>query len=329
MQNPFSFSQETQFPQSPAFNFPHPAQHNSPPASYLMQRPPSFLPIQSFPSYFDSMASMQFPKNFTMIFPGLKFRPTDDELIGHYLHHKIFCGLPLYRYFNIKDCDLYGSQEPWEIWEFYKRNSGDDEDLYFFTVLKKKSSNGKRICRRIGSGSWMGEDAAKEIQTNGKVIGSKKRYRYENKGSEHDGGWIMHEYSLSGHDEYVLCRIRKNDRPAKKKGLEKKRKLNEVENFDENLGSNKIFKAQNYQEQVKSEATTPVNNNDVIEDNAANLSLLEVIFPGVTNDLDWADLGDLFVEEEQVQSSFRVVDDGRGSKFETATGSSVELKEKL
>ncbi|XP_044489972.1 NAC domain containing protein 50-like [Mangifera indica] len=172
------------------------------------------------------MASMQIPENFTAIIPGLRFRPSDDELIGYYLHRKIFGCLPLPCNIIVKVCDLYGSQEPWEIWEFYKRNFDDNEDLYFFTALKKKSSMSNRISRKIGSGSWMSEDAATEIRTDGKVIGCKKRYRYEKKGSEHDGGWIMHEYSLLGHGKYVLCRIQKNDRLAKKRGWAKKTHVN-------------------------------------------------------------------------------------------------------
>ncbi|KAJ0010141.1 hypothetical protein Pint_33477 [Pistacia integerrima] len=117
--------------------------------------------------------------------PGYKFRPTDVDLIGHYLHKKFF-GLPLSSDI-VKDCDLYGSQEPWEIWEFYK-----------------KSSKSKIFCRKVGLGAWQGEDAAQEIQDN-RVIGYKKRFRYENKGSEHYGEWIMHEYTLLGQDQFVLC----------------------------------------------------------------------------------------------------------------------------
>ncbi|KAJ0090694.1 hypothetical protein Patl1_13936 [Pistacia atlantica] len=307
MQNPSSFSQETQYPQNPPFIFPQPTPNifHAPPSS-LIQHPTSIQPIQSFPSYPDSMAAMQIPENFSMIFPGLKFCPSDDELIGYYLHNKIFGGFPLSCCSIIKDCDLYSTQEPWEIWDFYKGQFKDDEDLYFFTALKKmKSSKSKRkrFLRKIGSGSWMGEDAGQEIRTN-IGIGLKKRYRYENKRSEHDGEWIMHEYSLLDHDEYVLCRIRKNDRPAKKRGLAKKRKSSEeVEHIDENFSSNKCFRFQNYQETVECEATSLANDqqniHDFTEDIAADSSHVEAIFPGVTNDSELADLGDFLVDEEQ------------------------------
>ncbi|KAJ0044904.1 hypothetical protein Pint_05678 [Pistacia integerrima] len=141
--------------------------------------------------------------------PDIKFHPTDHQLIHYYLHNKIF-GLP-FSCHTIIDNDLYDTQKPWDIWEFYKRQSKDDEDLYFSTALKKMSSKRKRICRRVSLGSWQGEDAAKEVQTDDTVIGFKKIYRYEKKGFEHDGEGIMHEYALLCHEEYVLCRIRKND----------------------------------------------------------------------------------------------------------------------
>ncbi|KAJ0097401.1 hypothetical protein Patl1_27921 [Pistacia atlantica] len=64
-------------------------------------------------------------------------------------------------------------------------------------------------------------------------IGTKKRFRYENKDSDQHGGWIMHEYSLDSsfmgpdqHSDYVVCRIRKNE-PALKKN--KRGKCQEVD----------------------------------------------------------------------------------------------------
>ncbi|KAJ0013769.1 hypothetical protein Pint_20321 [Pistacia integerrima] len=68
-------------------------------------------------------------------------------------------------------------------------------------------------------------------------IGSKKRFRYENKDSDQHGGWIMHEYSLDSslprpnqHNNYVVCRIRKNE-PALKKN--KRAKFEEVDSEKE------------------------------------------------------------------------------------------------
>ncbi|KAJ0099343.1 hypothetical protein Patl1_19847 [Pistacia atlantica] len=151
---------------------------------------------------------------------GYVFDPTDCELVGFYLSKKIANQLiPGIDYF-IPEYNLYGSKEPWQIWNFFKPRLGeerDDQDLYFFTKLKKKTLKGSRIDRSVGTGTWQGEDGGTEIVSNNQRIGSKKRFRYENKDSNQHGGWIMHEYSLDSslllpdqHNNYVVCRIRKN-----------------------------------------------------------------------------------------------------------------------
>ncbi|KAI9161856.1 hypothetical protein LWI28_021359 [Acer negundo] len=154
----------------------------------------------------------------------------------------------------IRDCDLYGELEPWQIWEYYKgkdNNNKDDhddeeevaeEDMFFFTQLKKKSANGSRISRTVGygGGAWQSEDTAKKVlpssssssSSTENVLGFKKRFRYENKSNpEHDGDWIMFEYSLDPSllespdqpNDYVLCRIKKNNVNAGKKKRKSKR----------------------------------------------------------------------------------------------------------
>ncbi|KAF7843015.1 NAC domain-containing protein 67 [Senna tora] len=88
---------------------------------------------------------------------GLKFLPTDAELVGCYLYKKV-TGMALPNGV-VFECDLYGKENPWEIWERYKQNvvkCVEGEDLYFFTKLKKKSPKAKRIERRIGIGRCMG-----------------------------------------------------------------------------------------------------------------------------------------------------------------------------
>ncbi|KAH9771037.1 NAC domain-containing protein [Citrus sinensis] len=167
---------------------------------------------------------------------GFQFRPSDEELIEHYLKKKVSgIFIPLAEYF-ISDCNLY-EKKPSEIWDSHGGPFlNADEDLYFFTQLKKKSSKGSRIDRKVGSsgGTWQGEDAGKDI-VSGKSkikIGSKKRFRYEKQGCEDHGAWIMHEYTLhmpkNQATNYVLCRLRKNQptgHDIMKYGSAKKRKL--------------------------------------------------------------------------------------------------------
>ncbi|KAL9423066.1 hypothetical protein AB3S75_035207 [Citrus x aurantiifolia] len=171
---------------------------------------------------------------------GFQFRPSDEELIEHYLKKKVLgIFIPLAEYF-IRDCNLY-EEKPSEIWNSHGGPFlNADEDLYFFTQLKKKSSKGSRIDRKVGSsgGTWQGEDAGKDI-VNGQSkikIGSKKRFRYEKKGCEDHGAWIMHEYTLhlpkNQATNYVLCRLRKNQPTGHgimNYGSAKKRKLKDFQ----------------------------------------------------------------------------------------------------
>ncbi|OIW12115.1 hypothetical protein TanjilG_31222 [Lupinus angustifolius] len=144
----------------------------------------------------------------------------DDELIQNFLYKKIHAEV-VPTHLTILECDLYGSKNPWEIWEAFEGSSYDGRDLYIFTTLKKKSLNGARFLRIIGCGSWEAEDTGKKVVVEGtnQCIGLKKRFRFEKSDTEHDGAWIMHEYSLHPSlqtnpptNNYVLCRFRKNGR---------------------------------------------------------------------------------------------------------------------
>ncbi|GAY35631.1 hypothetical protein CUMW_283260, partial [Citrus unshiu] len=105
--------------------------------------------------------------------------------------------------------------------QFGGPNVEDGEDLYFSL---KKSVNGSRTDRRVGAGTWQGEEAGKVVvsRNSREKIGSKKRFRYEKDKSPHDGCWIMHEYSLNPPllpqnlecSDLVPCQIRKNDEPG-------------------------------------------------------------------------------------------------------------------
>ncbi|KAK4848970.1 hypothetical protein QYF36_019280 [Acer negundo] len=171
---------------------------------------------------------------------GYRFQPTDEELVTYFLFNKIFAETddPFNDVdkFSVREGDLYGSQDPCDIWNL---NGGDNledgQPLYLFTRLKKVSSNGSRISRRVGSGTWAGEDSGDTIISHNYVVGVKKRFRYENKKSPDNGAWIMHEFAvdptlLRHHrkpDDIVLCRMKKN--PVAEK---KKRKLQQVLNSE-------------------------------------------------------------------------------------------------
>ncbi|XP_050378363.1 putative NAC domain-containing protein 94 [Argentina anserina] len=176
------------------------------------------------------------------LIPGQRFCPMDDELVLFYLK-PMLCGENVPgRNQVVFDCDLYGQQEPWEIWESFKSKRPHDlrlhKDIYFFTRHKKMSSTDKRIRRNVGSGTWH-SDSGKPVRSveTGAVVGLKKRLTYKNEESVQDGCWILHEFfldrSLKGKKQmvknYVLCLLRKNGEPKTKIG--KKRKQREEKQF--------------------------------------------------------------------------------------------------
>ncbi|MED6184803.1 hypothetical protein PIB30_050960 [Stylosanthes scabra] len=168
------------------------------------------------------MASRNLPSS-----ASKRFKPSDEELIQDFLLNKIN-GRPLPKHGTVLECQLYGIEKnPWQIWKENIGDSYDGKDLYFFTTLKRKSSRSKRMVRTIGLGSWEAEDIGKAIlstQTN-KLIGMRKRYRFEKSHTNHDGAWILHEYIIdssllpnpSSENNYVLCRFRKNIYANKRK----------------------------------------------------------------------------------------------------------------
>ena len=165
----------------------------------------------------------------------------DDELVLFYLKPMLNGQKVPGRGRVVFDCDLYGHQEPWEIWETYKTRRPNDlrlnKDLYFFTQHKKLSRTDSRVRRTVGSGTWKGEDSGKLVSSveTGRVVGLKKRYSYKNEASVHHGCWIMYEFEVldrsqlidkkRNKNDYVLCLLRKNGEPHS----EKKRKQRQEE----------------------------------------------------------------------------------------------------
>ncbi|TXG62810.1 hypothetical protein EZV62_009804 [Acer yangbiense] len=179
---------------------------------------------------------------------GYRFQPTDEELVTYFLFNKIFAETddPFndIEKFSVREGDLYGSQDPCDMWKLYGGDYLEDgKPLYLFTRLKKVSSNGSRISRRVGLGTWAGEDSGDTITSQNYVVGVKKRFRYENKKSPDNGAWIMHEFAvdptlLRQHqkpDDIVLCRMKKN--PVAEKKKKKKRKLQQVLNSEPCMSS--------------------------------------------------------------------------------------------
>nr|GLL49163.1 NAC domain-containing protein 55-like isoform X1 [Ipomoea trifida]GMD94858.1 NAC domain-containing protein 78-like [Ipomoea batatas]GMD98646.1 NAC domain-containing protein 78-like [Ipomoea batatas]GMD99678.1 NAC domain-containing protein 78-like [Ipomoea batatas]GME00542.1 NAC domain-containing protein 78-like [Ipomoea batatas] len=144
---------------------------------------------------------------------GYRFRPTDIELLG-FLALFVLGSLP-FSWYPIMERNLYSGDEPWQLF-----GNSEERVRYFITKLKKKNPRNSRYRRSIGDGkgTWKAQDKGKAISRSGKIIGYKRSLRYENKGSEHDGQWLMKEYyfpdkvrenlEVSLRDT-VLCRIKR------------------------------------------------------------------------------------------------------------------------
>ena len=86
---------------------------------------------------------------------GFVFDPLDEVLVIHYLHPKAT---------EISDCkcpeviperDLYGTEEPWQIWEKMEKANNcirNKEEMFFFTRLKRVSPKSNRCKRSVGKG---------------------------------------------------------------------------------------------------------------------------------------------------------------------------------
>ena len=151
---------------------------------------------------------------------GIRFRPTDYELVGHFLHNKAVMG-DQFQTNCISDCPgFYGQNEPWVIWDLYSGGKvEDDEPLYFFTHRNKLSPSAEFFDQKVGSGTWMEQEEEDVVDRDDNYIGICRHFQYEGGCDPHqNGAWLMQEYqSLTTYhnndatdQELVLCTLRKN-----------------------------------------------------------------------------------------------------------------------
>ncbi|KAJ8765387.1 hypothetical protein K2173_012084 [Erythroxylum novogranatense] len=163
----------------------------------------------------------------TMLPPGFRFHPTDEELVKYYLKRKV-----LRKKLDpqvIGDIDIY-KYAPWDL---PNRSCLRTRDLkwFFFCPREKKYAGGTRQNRNTGLGYWKTTGKDRPVYYKSIVVGKIKTLVFHRgkapKGDRTD--WVMHEYRIEekeladrgiDQDTYVLCVIFKKDGPGPKNGAQ-------------------------------------------------------------------------------------------------------------
>ncbi|KAI8029121.1 NAC domain-containing protein 100 [Camellia lanceoleosa] len=177
--------------------------------------------------------------------PGFRFHPTDEELITHYLSHKVldssFCARA------IGDVDL-NKVEPWDL---PRRAKMGEREWYFFCVRDRKYPTGLRTNRATDAGYWKATGKDKEIYRVKTLVGMKKTLVFY-KGRAPKGektNWVMHEYRLEGKyslynlpktakNEWVISRIFQKTSGGKKTHISGLARMNSYGDNDESQPQN-------------------------------------------------------------------------------------------
>uniref|UniRef100_A0A8R7UYW6 NAC domain-containing protein n=2 Tax=Triticum urartu TaxID=4572 RepID=A0A8R7UYW6_TRIUA len=137
---------------------------------------------------------------------GFRFRPTDEELVRHYLKAKI-AGRAHPDLLAIPDVDL-AAVEPWDL-PARSVIKSDDPEWFFFARRDRPKYPGKssRSCRSTAAGYWKATGKDRLIRApgpggcrgKGALIGVKKTLVFH-RGRAPRGArtpWIMHEYTAT------------------------------------------------------------------------------------------------------------------------------------
>jgi len=135
--------------------------------------------------------------------PGFRFRPTDEELLVHYLRRRALSS-PLPAAVDIPDVRIL-AHDPSDLLP-----PGWTEERYFFTCKEAKYVKGRRANRATGAGYWKATGKEKQVAVSVPVPRGSDRHAvvvgmnrslvfYRGKApSGMKTDWVMHEYRLAG-----------------------------------------------------------------------------------------------------------------------------------
>jgi len=182
---------------------------------------------------------------------GVRFRPTDAELIEFYLRPRLQAGISPAS-FLIQEADIYKRQPSdlfADVGQFFIYGRHEIKEMYFFTPRHPAGGGGKMVSRTVagGSGTWDGRAAGILIMSaaGDEIIGHKMQFCFNQLTDDENGrrkkikkDWLMHEYRLHSpdsdkFDDFVLCRIYK--KKEKGRGDEERGNVNVDEEQAERL----------------------------------------------------------------------------------------------
>ncbi|XP_078173375.1 uncharacterized protein LOC144567184 isoform X2 [Carex rostrata] len=216
---------------------------------------------------------------------GFRFRPTDEELVNHYLKRKITGEIRSEREV-IPEIDVCKC-EPWDL-PVKALIRSEDPEWFFFAPKDRKYPNGSRSNRATEKGYWKATGKDRVIRSKGPtrqatMVGMKKTLVFH-KGRAPRGErthWIMHEYRTtepeydSGEQGgYVLYKLfRKADERAP--GQTDEAELPNVDEVDRSGFSpapSRSSPGETQQDgEISDEITAPVGRKSVLQESRSNL----------------------------------------------------------
>ncbi|CAH2039170.1 unnamed protein product [Thlaspi arvense] len=146
---------------------------------------------------------------------GFRFRPTDEEIVDHYLRPKNLEGNTSHVDEVISTVDIC-SFDPWELPSQSKMES--TEQVWFFFGCKKEQqhSRGDRQSRKTKTGFWKKTGVTMDItrkRVNREKIGEKRVlvFHYSKAFGGFKSDWVMHEYVATvlspTQVTYTFCKV--------------------------------------------------------------------------------------------------------------------------